>query len=82
MITRQLTKRPAPEDHARPGAADPYHGDTYLTDGVNLYWLAGWLARPGEAAIAELEDCRSLHSTLLEREALLALHLVPVHRAG
>ena len=83
MITRQLVKgRALPETPSAPAGAGQYLTDSYFTDGVNLYRLAGWLSRPGEEALAELEECRSLHSTLLEREALLALHLVPVHRAG
>jgi hypothetical protein len=79
MITRQLVKGPAgAEMHPAAAHDDVYVADRYFTDGWNLYRLAGWLSRPGEQPLAELEDCRSLHSTLLEHEHLLALSLNPV----
>jgi len=82
MNTRQLLGGPAlaerpPTDVAAP---DPYVADRYFTDGINLFRLAGWLSRPRQAPLAELEDCRSLHSTLLERDGLVALDLRPVLR--
>jgi hypothetical protein len=82
MITRQLVKSPPPsETHSAP-RDDVYLADSYFTDGMHLYRLAGWRRRPGEQPLAELEDCRSLHSTLLERERLIALALHPVALAA
>jgi len=79
MITRQLVKTPAlAETPSADGAPDPYVADTYFTDGVHLYRLTGWLSRPGEQPLAELEDCRALHCTLVERKDLLAAGLTAV----
>jgi hypothetical protein len=58
-------------------APDPYVvSDRYFTDGVSLYRLVGWIIRPSEAPLAELEDCRSLDTVMLERDDLLALRPV------
>ena len=67
MLTNQLG---APRDSGAP--------ERYFTDGVNLYRLVGWLERPDRPPLVELEDCRSLSTTLLEREELEALALLPV----
>lgn len=83
MITRQLLKTPASPTGAPtdPSALDPYVEDAYFTDGSNLYRLAGWLTRPTQPALVELEDCRSLHCVLIDRDELVALGLRPVVRA-
>jgi hypothetical protein len=79
MITRQLLKRPALVERPSTAATtDPYLAERYFTDGISLYRLDGWLTRPGEVDLAKLEDCRSLHSMLLERKALVELALDPV----
>jgi hypothetical protein len=57
---------------------DPYLAERYFTDGVNLFRLVGWLSRPCEPPLAELEDCSSLYSDLLERDDLDELALHPV----
>jgi len=79
MITRQLVKGPAlTEAPSVDATTDPYLVDSFFTDGVNLYRIAGWLSRPSVPPLAELEDCRSLHCTLMEREVLVSLALRPV----
>jgi hypothetical protein len=65
-------------DVLREGGVGLYRPERYFTDGVTLYWLVGWLNRPGRAALAKLEDCRSLSSELVELEALLKLRPVAV----
>jgi hypothetical protein len=80
MITRQLVKTvalpvSAPADAAK---SDPYTVDAYFTDGFTLFRLGGWLSRPTQPALAELEDCRTLHCVLLERDELIGLRLRPV----
>jgi hypothetical protein len=83
MISTQLLKSPAPvEEPPSAAVCDPYVADRYFTDGVKLYRLAGWVTRPGEATLAELEDCHSLRSTLLARDDLLALSLDTVAPGG
>jgi len=79
MITRQLIKSPARAE-TLPALAhdDDYVANRYFTDGASLYRVAGWLSRPGEEPLAELEDCHTLNSVLLERAALMALALQPV----
>ena len=79
MTTKRLDEGPAlPETPSAPAGSDPYLTDRYFTDGINLYRVAAWVSRPGEQPLAELEDCHSLHSTLLERDALVELALEPV----
>ena len=83
MITRQpVTTTTLAERRSADAQADPYVGDRYFTDGVNLYRLIRWLSRPGEQPLAELEDCRLMHCALLDREALVALALRAVAVTG
>jgi hypothetical protein len=83
MITRQLVHSPPlTRTPAVDTGVDPYQVDSYFTDGVSLFRIAGWLSRPSVPPLVELEDCRSLQCTLLERDVLLGLCLRPVVRAG
>jgi hypothetical protein len=81
MIIKPLVRSPAPVGaRSANSAADPYSADGYFTDGFDLYRLARWLRRTSEPPLAALEDCRTLHVTLLEREDLVELALRPVAR--
>jgi hypothetical protein len=80
MITLGARRQPP-----RPTAADQWHDDAsqravYFTDGVDLYRVVRWLARPHQPRLAEVENCRSLDTTLLSCDDLasLAVRLVPV----
>jgi hypothetical protein len=60
-------------------AADvPLQAHSYLTDGVNLYRVTGWMNRSAHAIFAELEDCRTLELVLVRAEHLARSALRPV----
>jgi hypothetical protein len=83
MMIQPLVRGPAPTGARSANAAtDPYAADGYFTDGFELYRLARWLRRTSEPPLAALEDCRTLHVTLLERGDLLELALRPVARGA
>ena len=73
-----LTVAPAPA----PALEQLYLADRYFTNGAALYRVVGWMHRPTEPALVELEDCASLHLALLTREDLAMMALRPVALAA
>lgn len=76
VIVRAIKNRAASEAPAPPFELDAPGG--YLTDGLNLYRFIGWVGGSMHAALAELEDCRSLDVVLVRAEELRRARLRPV----
>jgi len=74
------TARPAPA--VAPQLDQPYLPGRYFTNGAALYRIVGWLHRPSEPPLAQVEDCATLHLALLTREELAMMALRPVRLAA
>lgn len=80
MITLAARRQPPRPTVAEQCQDDAKRRAVYFTDGVDLYRVVRWLARPNQPRLAEVENCRSLETTLLSCDDLagLAVRLVPV----
>lgn len=69
------------EQHSPSVEASVIRPDTYLTDGVRLYWVSRELRGPADDAV-ELENCRDLSLIVCSKRDLAASGMRVVRPAG